>query len=95
MRSMTEKSVDVTFTSPPYNRKRNDKYDHYDDVLEDYFGMLVSFTEEALRLTKRHVIVNLQKNYYNKADVMKYLGRYADSIVDVIIWEKSNPLPAS
>ena len=26
LKTFTDKSVDVSFTSPPYNRKRNDKY---------------------------------------------------------------------
>lgn len=36
-----DKSVDYTFTSPPYNRKRNDKYSFYDDTITDYYGFLV------------------------------------------------------
>lgn len=33
---MADNSVDHVFTSPPYNRKRNDKYKFYDDTLVDY-----------------------------------------------------------
>lgn len=95
MRNMRKDSVDHVFTSPPYNRKRNDKYAHYDDTIPDYYQMLLEFTDEALRLSKRHVFVNLQKNYYNKTDVLKYLGNYAEEIVEIIVWEKTNPLPAS
>jgi DNA modification methylase len=28
---LEDKSVDYTFTSPPYNRLRNDKYSHFVD----------------------------------------------------------------
>ena len=85
----------MSFTSPPYNRKRNDKYEWYDDSIKNYFNFLVGFTDELLRVTKRHVIVNVQKNFYQKKDVFKYIGHYANEIVEIIIWEKSNPMPAS
>ena len=39
--SLPDKSIDYAFTSPPYNRKRNDKYSKYDDTLEDYYGFLL------------------------------------------------------
>lgn len=32
--------MDVTFTSPPYNRKRNDTYKYYDDTLEQYYDKI-------------------------------------------------------
>ena len=34
---IADKSIDCSFTSPPYNRKRNDKYKHYDDDISDYY----------------------------------------------------------
>lgn len=60
LKQMEDNAVDVTFTSPPYNRKRNDKYQEYDDTLPDFYTMLVEFTNECLRVTKRDVIVNIQ-----------------------------------
>ena len=48
-----------------------------------------------LRVTKRHVFLNVQKNFYNKKEVFDYIGHYAGKIVEVVIWEKSNPMPAS
>lgn len=88
-------SVDVSFTSPPYNRKRNDKYKNYTDQIDDYFGFCCNAIDELRRVTKKYVIFNLQANYYNRADVYKIIGKYADSIVNIIIWEKTNPLPAN
>ena len=73
MAKMENNSVDIVFTSPPYNRKRNDKYDFYEG----------------------NVYVNIMKNYYNKQDVFKLLGKYHKEIYEVFVWEKSNPLPAS
>ena len=89
------KSIDITFTSPPYNRKRNDKYSNYDDTIEDYYQFLVDVTDLLLEKTKRHVIMNIQTNYYNKQDVYRYIGHYYNKIQNIIIWEKSNPLPAN
>lgn len=95
MRKMTDKSVDISFTSPPYNRKRNDKYEFYNDDIQDYFGFLCNFTDELLRVTKRHVFINIQKTYYNKEDVFNFIGRYSKQIKEIVIWEKTNPMPAS
>lgn len=95
LKTFTDKSVDVSFTSPPYNRKRNDKYENYDDTIENYFEFLCSFTDELLRITKKWTFVNIQTNYYNRSDVYKYIGNYSDKIQNIIIWEKTNPMPAA
>lgn len=95
MKEMADKSVDISFTSPPYNRKRNDKYKNYDDDIKDYYKFLCDFTDELLRITKKYIFINLQKNYYNKKDIFKYIGKYSDKIVEIIVWEKTNPMPAS
>lgn len=95
MSKMEDNSVDYVFTSPPYNRKRNDKYTHYDDRIEDYYGFLVAVLEECLRVSKKFVFFNIQATYYNAQDVYKLIGEFSDSIKQTIIWEKTNPLPAS
>lgn len=95
LKDFTDKSIDITFTSPPYNRKRNDKYTNYDDTIKDYYLFLVKVTDLLLAKTKRHVIINLQTNYYNRQDVYKFIGHYYNKIQNVIVWEKSNPLPAN
>lgn len=95
LKDIPDKSIDISFTSPPYNRKRNDKYKNYDDTIDDYFGFLCKFTDELLRITKKYVFVNLQKNYYNKKEVFEYIGKYANKIVEIVVWEKTNPMPAS
>lgn len=94
LKSFSDKTVDVSFTSPPYNRKRNDKYKFYDDTLTNYFEFLCGFTDELLRITRGNTFVNIQKNYYNKEDVFKYIGHYAKKIKEIVIWEKTNPMPA-
>lgn len=95
MKKMEDNSVDVSFTSPPYNRKRNDKYEFYNDDIQDYFGFLCNFTDELLRVTKKHVFINIQKTYYNKEDVFNFIGKYSKKIKEIVIWEKTNPMPAS
>ena len=95
MQTFSDRQFDYGFTSPPYNRKRNDKYEKYDDTLDDYYSFLCSFTDELKRICSKGFFVNVQKNYYNKAEVLKYMGNYADDIQEIIIWEKTNPMPAS
>ena len=89
------RKIDIVFTSPPYNRKRNDKYKNYDDTLDDYYGFLVNITDKLFNITNKYIIMNLQTNYYNKQDVYRYIGNYYNKIQQIVIWEKSNPLPAS
>lgn len=89
----TEKSYDFMFTSPPYNRKRNDKYTFYNDDV-DYEQLLSTVIDNGMRIAD-YVFLNIQKNYYNKQDVFQMIGKYSFNIIDIIIWEKSNPMPAS
>ena len=90
-----ENSVDYSFTSPPYNRKRNDKYSDFTDINENWLQLNIDVITELLRVTKKHIFYNIQANYYNRQDVYKLIGHFSKSIVDVHIWEKSNPMPAS
>lgn len=90
-----DNAFNVAFTSPPYNRKRNDKYKFYDDTLDDYFEFLCTFTNQLLRICSKCVIVNLQPNYYQKSDVFRYIGKYSGIIQNIVVWEKSNPLPTN
>jgi DNA modification methylase len=92
---MEDQSVDHVFTSPPYNRKRNDKYKFYDDTLVDYKKFLENVIDESLRVSKKYVFFNIQKNFYNKREVYELIGKYAKEMVELIIWNKSNPMPAS
>jgi site-specific DNA-methyltransferase (adenine-specific) len=88
-------SVDYVLTSPPYNRKRNDKYSNFKDINADWLMMNKTVITELLRITKNHIFYNIQTNFYNRADVYKLIGHFSENIVDIHIWEKSNPMPAS
>lgn len=90
-----ENQVDHVLTSPPYNRKRNDKYTHYDDRLNDYHLFLKKAINESMRVAKQFVFLNIQKNYYQKQEVFRIIGEYSDKISEIIIWNKTNPMPAA
>ena len=95
IKGMPDNFVDVCFTSPPYNRVRNDVYEKYDDTLQDYCKMLCDITDEMLRVSKGYVIVNLQCHAFNKVEFYTYLGKYADKINGTVIWHRTNPRPSS
>jgi DNA modification methylase len=95
MKTLDNKIFDYSFTSPPYNRKRNDKYSEFTDVNDNWLQMNIDVITELLRVTKKHVFYNIQTNYYNRQDVYKLIGYFSKNIVDIHIWEKSNPMPAS
>ena len=92
---LEDNSVDYVFTSPPYNRKRNDKYSDYNDTISDYYGFLSGVIEQARRVARKHVFLNVQITYYNASDIYRLIGAYADCIRQTIVWEKTNPMPAS
>jgi DNA modification methylase len=93
MAEMPSASVDVVLTSPPYNRKRNDKYNCHNDDIDDYFDFLTKSINECLRVCRGYVFFNIQKNYYNRTDVHRIFGEFSQSIVENIIWHKTNPTP--
>ena len=95
MKDFRDNSVDYSLTSPPYNRKRNDKYSKFDDINNDWLGMNIEVINQLLRITKNHVFYNLQTNCYNRKDVYNLIGRFSDKIQNIFIWEKSNPMPAA
>ena len=95
IKKIKDKSISHTFTSPPYNRKRNDKYTHYDDIKTDYFEWQKECIRQMLRVTSGIVFYNIQANYYNRKDIYRLIGYFNEEIKDIFIWEKTNPMPAS
>lgn len=96
MALLDDNSIDYHFTSPPYGRKRNDKYKFYDDTV-DWFELINRTIKESIRILKDDgfLFLNIQKNYYNKKDYYRILGLWSDYIVETIVWGKNNPMPAS
>ena len=50
------KSVDYSFTSPPYNRERNDKYRDFTDINENWLQLNIDVLNQLLRVTKKHSV---------------------------------------
>lgn len=95
IKRLPDKSIDVLFTSPPYNRKRNDVYELFDDVNDNYFEMLCLIADEGLRVCRDKVVINIQQNYYNKVEFYTFLGKYAKNISGTVVWCKTNPKPVA
>lgn len=66
IKTIPDKSVDIAFFSPPYNRKRNDEYTNYEDTKGNYYEFLVGIIEALKPKIKRHIFLNIQANYYTE-----------------------------
>lgn len=95
----------VCFTSPPYNlggsmklrgntklAKSENAYIGHDDNVTDYAGFLESFATHALTHCECAVF-NVQPVAGCKADLLRWMGANADSIVDVVTWDKGHAAP--
>lgn len=71
------------------------KYGDYTDDLkmEDYFKFIEEFVVKSLVLTDL-LFVNIQMITGNKVALCQLLGRFADKVKEVIIWNKVNAQPA-
>jgi len=102
LRQLDDCSVDVVFTSPPYNdsgktvadliNKRHFKYE-YAENRSDWYEWQCKVIHELIRVTKRHVLYNVQPILNNKADVYRLIGKFADYIDQILIWYKPNAQP--
>jgi|TARA_R100000479_G_C6359312_1_gene192343 DNA modification methylase len=100
LKNFDDNTVDYVFTSPPYNIKRskNNKYnvyEHFSDGIDNYLEWCIQVIDELLRVTDKHIFWNVQANYYNKKDVHKLIGHYADKIQQNFIWYKPDGIPSS
>ena len=62
--------------------------------MEDYFDWQCKCIDEMLRISTGMVFYNIQAVTGNKWAVFKILGKYADNIREVLIWDKCNAEPA-
>lgn len=62
--------------------------------MEDYYQWQCDCIDQMLRLTKDIVFYNIQIVTGNKSAVLRILGKYADNIKEVLIWDKCNGEPA-
>jgi DNA modification methylase len=96
MSRMPDGYVDLTITSPPYNAGNrsgigDDMYNEYCDDLsqQEYEAWLFRVIDELLRVTKRHVFLNIQMLGNNKLTVLEIFGRYKHKIKDRMVWNKN------
>lgn len=73
----------------------SNKYDNYKDDLpmDKYFEFQDEFIEKALQVTDL-LFYNIQMITGNKIALFQLLGKYADKIKEVIIWNKCHGQPA-
>ena len=110
MKGMPKCSVDVCFTSPPYNsfgqaeevmeksvhgRTTHRKYMSSMDRRRDWYEWQCEVIDEMLRVAKKLVIYNVQALANNRKNVYKLIGKYSDKIHDIVIWYKPNGVPTS
>ena len=110
MSRMADKSIDTVITSPPYNMglrirkgeycKRTDisfskKYSSFSDDLfpDEYIDFHTKVLTEMLRVSKQ-IFYNIQVLTGNKLAVFKLIGRFAENIKEIIVWDKRNGQPA-
>jgi len=99
LKDLTNNSIDVTITSPPYNLRgavRGEKYKSYNDDLPDhaYFSFIEDTIIELLRVTKYYVFFNFQILSNNKLVYLELMNKYKKNIKDVIMWCKSPVNPS-
>lgn len=98
---LDDKSIDVSFTSPPYfsvggGNSHNNKNKYLEpEKYKDWLGFQINVIDELLRVTKKYVLYNIQPLHGNKSNVYKLIGRYAERIHEIIIWYKPNGAPTS
>lgn len=102
LKAMKDCSVDVTFTSPPYNdsgktdrdveTKRHIKYELVESR-EDWLNWQIDVIDQLLRVTKKYVLYNVQAILSNREDVYRLIGHFADKIHQILIWYKPNAQP--
>jgi len=108
LKQLTDQSVDLVVTSPPYNiggnnmisyernkRITKSKYSNIDDKMpeQDYFVFLDKVIKELLRVS-RYTFFNITPLSNNKSSVFRLIGKYHNKIKEIIIWNKEYGVPA-
>ena len=68
--TLENKSIDYSFTSPPYNRKRNDKYLNFTDINKNWLQLNIDVITELLRITKKHIFYFADNVDFNKLHIL-------------------------
>jgi len=86
------KNEEFGHTGQKMNKYTNGLTDDLD--MEDYFDWQCQCIDEMLRISRGVVFYNIQLITGNKVAVLQILGKYADKIREVLIWDKKTAEPA-
>ena len=99
LKGLDNNSVNIVFTSPPYNTggtgKNKDMYKEYGDNLTDeyYYKLLDTTLKESLRVCDGGVFYNLNYMSNNKGSLFRWVWENSDNLREVIIWNKEISQP--
>lgn len=110
MRTMPDNAVDFIVTSPPYNANlrihygqyclandwRSAKYNTAEDAMpvEEFAAWQCDCIREMLRVSRQHVIYNIQILTGNKPAIFDILHTFKDQVKELAIWDKQFGEPA-
>lgn len=86
------KNEEFGHTGQKMNKYTNGLTDDLD--MEDYFDWQCQCIDEMLRISKGVVFYNIQLITGNKVAVLQILGKYANQVREVLIWDKKTAEPA-
>lgn len=89
MAQLPYNSIDGVVTSPPYNI--GVRYNSYNDSRSDYIDWSLSWIQEAIRVSRRGVMLNIGSKASDRNQLHKLLGAIAKEFIiqNEIIWAKS------
>jgi DNA modification methylase len=106
MKKIPKKSIQLIFTSPPYNMTKrqdcyNKRYDIYDDYkpIDEYVKWIVDIFKEYEKILKDNGTVAFNMSYGTNNPQLPYivisqiLAKTNFTIIDTIVWKKNNALP--
>jgi len=76
-----------------FNKYKGDMVDQR--TMEEYFDWQCQCIDEMLRICKGVVFYNIQMVTGNKVALLKILGKYAEHIREVLIWDKMSAEPTA
>ena len=89
---ISRSSNDKAFSGAPVNKYTNGLSDSLG--MDEYFHWQSACIDEMLRVSTGVVFYNIQLVTGNKLAVLRLLGKYAENIRDVLIWDKLAAEPA-
>lgn len=108
LKKIPEQTIDMVFADPPYNlsgkglslkgnttggdwHKVNERWDTYS--FEDYEAFTGEWIGESVRTLKPSGAIYVCASQHNLETVLAALRRAGCSVNNIIVWQKSNPMP--